>query len=172
MKEISGPATADNLGQIIKSTLAEFGLSEINIYAVTTDSGANVIRASTDILQHIDYIISEEDRRFIKSQQRDDDNHEYTLDDEEDLHQEFPALDAAAEEFTGIACVATKCAAHVVQNAVGDFLKRGGRPAKLAELKDHVKEIRKFLRWPITSTPLPRLANDTRWNSTLDMVSF
>lgn len=143
---------------------------------MTTDSGANVLCVSKDILSQIDFLVSEEDRRFIRSQQMDDpgddDEDDYNLEAEEDLHQEMPALDAAAAEFTGIVCVATKCAAHVVQNAVADFLKRSGRPAQLAELKDHVKEIRKFLRWPITSTPLPRLANDTRWNSTLDMVSF
>lgn len=65
----------------------------------------------------------------------------------------------------------TKCASHVVQLAVNDFLRLRGRRCFLDSLKEKVKEARNFIRPPMAKKPkLPLLANDTRWGSSYDMV--
>lgn len=65
----------------------------------------------------------------------------------------------------------TRCAAHVIQLAVKDFLK-GSRQKFMDTTKAKVKKARKFLsKLPSTmKIKLPTLKNETRWSSSYYMV--
>lgn len=211
MTEIFGSATAENLRGIIDSTLAAYQLTvPNNVYAMTSDSGGNVLKASRMVLEEVDWSVNEEERQHMRDQiqqfelEQDGSDDEQEEDEDTQEMDDLPAtedsedfdidMDIANEptqrsETTPASIAAlhatldaalrpyqvkeTKCAAHVVQLAVGDFLKLKGRRGFLDELKNNVKEVRKYIRkLPPTATKpkMPILANDTRWGSSYDMV--
>lgn len=65
----------------------------------------------------------------------------------------------------------TKCAAHIVQNGVNDFINR--RTTKINQVKYYVKKVRTSMDYkPRNLRPAkPTLASTTRWSSTYRMVS-
>lgn len=68
----------------------------------------------------------------------------------------------------------TRCAAHVVQLAVKDFMKIHATQEFILELKQTVKSVRSYIgKLPSNYKDRPRkprFGNDTRWNTNYDMV--
>lgn len=161
MKEIEGATTSANLQKIISDTLQKYNLKSTRINAITTDGGTNVMRTSKNILK-------EADEDIVASILDSDDDED--LGDEIELDFEREKLLEAAKFFNS----ESRCGAHVIQSAVGDFLKLDGRKEFITSLRTITKKARTAIRkLPAESRPaLPVLSNETRWSSSYKMVSF
>lgn len=194
MASVPGSATAELLRDIIDDCLKIYRLDKRNIYSVTTDNGPNVLKTSRVLLEEIDWAIDQDDRATIQRAldefgEADDDEEDDTTTTEpmsgfdyedlqlQDISDDEPEqlrqnLETAAATFGD---KSTRCAAHVIQLAVHDFMKRSGRKEFLTTMKDTVKDVRAYIRnmpEEYRNRPkLPALPNDTRWNSTYNMVS-
>ena len=162
-------ATVSDLRRVIEETLDVNGIDPSAIYSVTTDSGANVMRTSDELLDDIRLLVDEEEAELLKEEFDSVDETNLVTIKAEDLDVE-EALDEVAKEFCA---ESTRCAAHLVQLAVMDYLKEGHQDF-INEMKEVVKDVRKYMRNLPPSTdspPLPSLANETQWGSTYLMVS-
>lgn len=95
-----------------------------------------------------------------------------TLDLSRDSIEEPPTVEEALEQAVKVyTSKETRCAAHVIQLAVKDFLK-GPRQKFINTTNEKVKTVRKFLRKMPSSLKikLPTGKNETRWSSSFDMV--
>ncbi|XP_077547934.1 E3 SUMO-protein ligase ZBED1-like [Haemaphysalis longicornis] len=161
--------TAEHLTSQVKNTLSRYDLSVTQVYSVTTDNGANMLKAAC--------LLSETDDEPDASSSDEDDDTGYPefgycgslLDDSEEA--ECLGLDGA--DFK----LGVRCAAHTLQLAVSDALKDSGSNTLIAECRAHVKKlrvqsamglIRKLgLRKPCTNI----IDCPTRWMSTLNMLT-
>lgn len=166
MKELYDRHTAEHLTSQVKNTMSRYDLSVTQVYSVTTDNGANMLKAAR--------LLSETDDEPDASSSDEDDDSGYPefgycgslLDDSEDA--ECLGLDGA--DFK----LGVRCAAHTLQLAVSDALKDSGSNTLVAQCRAHVKKlrvqsamglIRKLgLRKPVIDCP-------TRWMSTLNMLT-
>ena len=156
---------------MVEAVLQEYRLSSKQIYSITTDCGSNVLKSSQQLLsQNIDdqYQDDADDEDEVDDNDEDPDQNEQLFQDEdEDVNT---AAYAVAKNFT---TTPTKCAAHVVQLAVKDFMRMDGRSNFLRVVIAKAKEARKLIRRIRSENckiAYPRLANETRWGSAFVMV--
>ncbi|KAH7959828.1 hypothetical protein HPB49_014065 [Dermacentor silvarum] len=166
MKELFDRHTAEHFTSQVKSTLSCYDLSVAQVYSVTTDNGANMLKAAR--------LLCETDHETDASSSEEEADSGYPefehcgclLDNAEDA--ESLGLDGV--EFK----LGVRCAAHTKQLAVSDALKDSGSNTLVAQCRALVKKlraqsamslIRKLgLRKPIIDCP-------TRWMSTLVMLT-
>lgn len=195
MATIPGAATTEMIQDMIDECLRKYNLDKKLIYSITTDNGSNMLKASKLTLEEVDWAIDNEDAEVIRGiiqEYEDDDDGEEDESQPVTRRQSMPnifedpnapdedaedELDRNIYEAAGIyGSKRIRCAAHVIQLAVHDFMKRCERTAIVNKAKDAVKEIRKYIRsLPVefrNRPKLPKLANDTRWSSTYNMVSY
>lgn len=146
------------------------------IYSITTDNGANVLRASKNILEEVEsripYGVSDDERMALLEQAMTEFEDAAILEaDEEQSPSVVRQAEEAIRQFT-MNEEELRCCAYVIQLAVNDFLSR--HREKIEEVKKKAKKIQDHLRkTPRSSRPnLPELANLTRWSSTYYMVSY
>lgn len=130
------------LKQQVLNILERFDININQVYSVTTDNGANVIKTSK-LLQ--EYSANEIDN---------DDNFDDQL------------FDNVSEGISDSLSV-VHCAAHTLQLAAWDVLKQ--LKDEVNRCRDAVKFIRKKMR-ELKASPVPLLDNTTRWSSTFEMV--
>lgn len=169
MKEIDGRSTAQNLLDIIKKTLKEYKLKSQRILAITTDCGGNVLRTSRDVLslsQDFHNVVGGQIIDLVESYNCEDFDDDM-VPDIMDSQELSPIVQAAK-----LLNIESRCGAHVIQLAVGDFLKLKGRKEFIASLRTITKKARNRLRkLPANSRlRLPSLSNETRWSSSYQMV--
>ncbi|XP_040360142.1 uncharacterized protein LOC121048176 [Ixodes scapularis] len=167
MKELFDRHTGEHLRLQVKSTLSRYDLSISQVYSVTTDNGANMLKA-VRLLGEAD----DESDDCSSDEEADSGEHAFgtyglisLLDNPEVTH--LPGLDDA-DLMLGV-----RCAAHTLQLAVTDALKESGSCTIVAECRALVKKlrvqsamglIRKLgLKKPVIDCP-------TRWMSTLNML--
>lgn len=198
MNAIVGKSTALAIKEGIRTSLDVVNADPIQAYSTTTDGGANVRLAG--VLFHTDSHTSFSQRApAFETVDELDDNLELAPDGEDEQEQDeeedelemlqfIPDDDEDDEEADDQARVNKelapiiiqdtlyfndiKCAAHIVQNGVNDFINR--RKKKIKQVKYYVKKVRRTMeRQPKeTRPPKPTLANETRWSSTYRMVSY
>ncbi|KAH7950162.1 hypothetical protein HPB49_020339 [Dermacentor silvarum] len=166
MKELFNIHIAEYLTSQVKSTLSRYDLSVAQVYSVTTDNGANMLKAV--------HLLGETDHETDASSSDEEVDSGYPefehcgclLDNAEDA--EGLGLDGA--EFK----LGVRCAAHTLQLAVSDALKDSGSNTLVAQCRALAKKFRaqsavglirkQGLRNPIIDCP-------TRWMSTLVMLT-
>lgn len=130
---------------------------------MTTDNGANVLRASKNTLEEVESFImvgvSDSERRALLEQARAEVEDAAILEAEED---DSPIVVCQAEEAIRQFSMdeeELRCVAHVIQLGVNDFLSR--HREKIEEVKKQAKKILDHLRKsPRSNRPnLPQLAN-------------
>lgn len=176
MIELEGSHTAALIKTKIEDLVHDIGLDMNQIYSITTDNGANVLRASKNILEEVEsripYGVSDDERMALLEQARTEFEDAAILEaDEEQSPSVVRQAEEAIRQFT-MNEEELRCCAHVIQLAVNDFLSR--HREKIEEVKKKAKRIQDHLRkTPRSSRPnLPELANLTRWSSTYYMVSY
>lgn len=168
VKELKSRHTGEHIKKELIDVLAEFKISPSQIYSITTDNAANMVRAvqllgeEADIHLELD---SDEEEPEDNTQ-----NQEHLSQVEEEWASTLEALpnDLQWEGVLGL-----RCAAHTLQLAVADVLKEPGITAILNSSRSLCRK----LRTPNISYILDRLGQTkpildcpTRWHSTLDMV--
>ena len=68
VKEITQKATAKYLKSVIVDTLKVYGLDIQNVYSITTDSGANVLKTSRELLEVIQVLVEKEEAEFLQKE--------------------------------------------------------------------------------------------------------
>lgn len=172
--------TAENIKNEVLKLIEAYGLSLGQIYSVTTDNGANFVKAvellrreialyreskAAEMLVESDYEEESEDLDQ-EDQMNDYDDHEDANDGQSDEDNE---LEKASALLGGV-----RCTAHTLQLAVNDTVKECNLKKMLGNVRQAVKTMRKF---PFKSCftkegrKLPFLDCETRWNSSYMMVS-
>ncbi|CAK9294251.1 unnamed protein product [Gordionus sp. m RMFG-2023] len=128
MKEIKESSTSENIKRMIIETLNKFHIPLRNVYTITTDNGANLVKSikllnecSLDEMDDID--INNDDNNF------------------EDI-SEFDIPEIIKDFSTKIYCI--RCAAHTLQLAINDSLKNN----IFKTIIDKARDVAKYLRTP------------------------
>lgn len=172
--------TTDNGGNVLKTSRMILGdvdwpVSEEELKFIreqiqdfeNDDDDDEMMEMPVETVMEFDYGLQDTEESDIIALDIDEERETQAEQAQADLYR---ALERAVRPY---AVRETRCAAHVVQLAVLDFIKLKGRRAFLEQLKVTVKEVRKYIRkLPPTNTKpkQPTLANDTRWGSSYDMV--
>lgn len=160
----------------VEQLLATLSIPKANVHTITMDNGAHIFCAAPKLLKKMD--LQEEDDegdsctepfRAMEYFHADLDNgmkEDGREEKEEEINDYSEIFESELERPESI-----RCAAHVVQIAVRDFLKKHELPIK--RVKEVVKQIRKdFDDLPRTDRPAkPTLADNLLWSSTYRMVS-
>lgn len=175
--------TAENIKNEVIHLIQVYGLSLGQIYTVTTDNGANFLKAVELLRREIarfrqtraaeSLIRSEDQSDDFEGGSTDDLSDGEDHDDEEsaeDDHaeQEDDELEKARALLGGI-----RCAAHTLQLAVNDCIKECKLKKMLGNVRQAVKTLRKFpfkSCFKTENKKLPSLDCETRWNSAYLMV--
>lgn len=173
MKEVKMQHSGSNLAKLINDILNEYNLSLKQVYAITTDNGANMIKAGNLLA------LQQEDLNGLNQDNLDDENifnqiivedDQSLFDFEQNLEKDFNSYDLSIFEFLK----RIRCAAHTFQLVVNEILKND----LIKSPVDRAREVVKKLRNPIVMTLLekegfnkPILDNSTRWNSTYRMCT-
>lgn len=148
MIDLSGKRhTAQLIKDEIISCLREYDIDLVQIYSITTDNGANVIKCSR-LLQEM----QEQEILGNSSSQN--------------IEQEDKKEDWIQNEIESVLSV-VRCAAHTLQLAAYDIIKT--IQCDVNKCRQVVKDLRTAFRSGSYLT-LPVLDNTTRWNSTFDML--
>lgn len=165
MIQLTKSHKAEYLKDEILNCLALYDIELKQIYSSTTDNGKNMLKASR-ILQELqkETILEEEifeeaasSDSFLEEDDTDNDC-EY---DEEDI---LPEIDDA---LTGMLSV-VRCAAHTIQLAANDVINMSKQDVKI--VRHEVTNIRSQVRSGKLNVAMPVLDNETRWNSTFNMI--
>ncbi|KAH7979646.1 hypothetical protein HPB49_010268 [Dermacentor silvarum] len=166
MKKLFDIDTLLSISSQVKSTLSRYDLSVAQVYSVTADNGANMLKAAR--------LLGETDHETDASSSDEEGDSGYPefehcgslLDNAEDA--ESVGLDGTGFQ------LGVRCAAQILQLAVSDALKDSGSNTLVAQCRALAKKlraqsamglIRKLgLRKPIIDCP-------TRWMSTLAMLT-
>lgn len=195
MATIRGKTDSISLQVLIEDCLRDFGVDKRQIYTVTTDNGANVLKTSKLLLMastQLEWDDEEEEEEPVNSLpiffdfDENDENQEIYLEDF-DLPEETPEaplnIDEEEDDATEIihaiqssignyGDLETRCAAHVVQLAVHDIMNTE-RKTLIRVTKKKVGAVIKYIRTmpdDDNRPSLPKYPTDTRWNSTYYMV--
>lgn len=184
---------AINLAAIIKEELAKFDIDLEQVYSVTSDNGANMLKCII-VLKDIEQNGTEESEKDSRiSKIESDSGSEYEDSDSEEEREFDPneSLDAGDEEDENdanefdyvhdhdiieevakeLSCIiGIRCMTHTLQLAVN-------KPLRKIKLIGRVKKICKFLRHSSMRSLLKRfklkkalISNETRWSSTYVML--
>ncbi|KAH7950301.1 hypothetical protein HPB49_022119 [Dermacentor silvarum] len=166
MKELFDRDTAEHLTSQVKSTMSRYDLSVAPVYGVTTDNGANMLKAAR--------LLGETDHETDASSSDEEADTGYPefehcgslLDNAEDA--ESLGLDGA--EFK----LGVRCAAHTLQLAVSDALKDSGSNTLVAQCRALAKKLRAQSAMGLIrklGLRKPNINCPTRWMSTLVMLT-
>ncbi|KAM7280968.1 zinc finger BED domain-containing protein 4-like [Ixodes scapularis] len=170
MREVKERHTAEHLKSVILEVLKSYEIMPDQIYSVTTDNAANLVKSVSLIVEH-------EKTNFhgvhaINGAESDDDEQFWNESESDIIFEELLGAGSGIA-VTGVALRGVRCAAHTLQLAVEDALKS----ADVKVLLDKCRAICKKLRVPTTmmlvkklNLKKPILDCPTRWNSTCDML--
>lgn len=157
--------TGKNLAIIVKDALAEFGISLLQLYSVTTDNGPNVV-LSAEIMNDLAEAIADEIEKELTLDQIEEDFFEELL---KETEREF--FDA---DFIPEFVISLSCGAHTFQLAIKYALIDSTETNALIE---KCRTVMKTLRTPTILRAMkekhlnfPLLDNITRWNGKFSMV--
>lgn len=175
-------STAENLRKVIVDKLKEYELNLGNIFSITTDNGANILKAVAELNEEyqkeknitIALNNENEDAGIIEIGDEEIDmeifDENYYIDLLNNLRLQFGNLD-----YTNL-IIGLSCAAHCLHNVVKKAIEKS---SAIEQLLKRVRELVKKLRTPtfrnlITSAGLNQAILDvtTRWNSIYAMLSF
>lgn len=187
--ELDAAHTAEYIKQEVLKLIAAYGLDLGQIYSVTTDNGANFIKAvellKKEIAKYRQLKPSDEDESDDES---DDESNEEIDGDEEtaaaeieididnDCQEDFnePAETDEVEK-ARVLLGGVRCAAHTLQLTVHDCIKECKLKKQLTNVRAAVKVLRKFpfkASFKADKRKLPFLDCETRWNSSYEMASI
>lgn len=156
MIELFKSHTAENLKETICQVLQDFGIDEKQIYNITTDNGRNLVKAV----------------QLIGENNNEEEFFEEEADDEENV--KYEAFTKCVNQITFNQIVNTRCAAHTLQLAVNDVIRKD---CEVQNIISQARTLCKVLRTPIFTQltshlklPKPTLDVPTRWNSSLSML--
>lgn len=112
MVELTSRQTAENLKEEVFSVLRLFGISINQIYATTTDNGANFLK-TVALLKEIDDTISEDD----------------------DEAQNYDVPESLVMQILS----SVRCVSHTLQLAVQDVIQCANASSKISEIRNAVK---------------------------------
>lgn len=102
VKVITKKATAKYIKSVIVDTLKVYELDIQNVYSITTDSAAKVLKTSRELLEDIQLLVDKEETQFIekeldliRSQYDQDDYQEHQEDSEDSSDLEVAVQEAA-----------------------------------------------------------------------------
>lgn len=173
VKEIYTKHTATNLEKEINEVLTNFDISPQQIYSITTDNAANMLKTIRLLSDQVDV-------DFREQESDDEDNNEDFLDptsntilfeENEDWAINTCSFFPSISNKQGI--IGLRCAAHTLQLSVLDALK----DLETTRVINKARTLCRKLRSPTITLILIRLGRrkpvldcPTRWHSTLDMV--
>ena len=172
VKEMTGRATGAEIRKVLLESLQKFGINETNIYTLTTDNGANVVKAGEIMKQNSVTITITDDTDQDENNSEDGiiwENEECASTDTEQLEEALNHVTTAAD---GV--ISVRCAAHTLQLCVHDMIN-GNQSVKslLTKVrkivnKTHTQNMRLVFRK--NDKPLPKLDCETRWGSSYEML--
>lgn len=157
VKEMTERATGAEIRDTLVTCLKKLGIREQQIYTLTTDNGANVVKAG---------------KLMVEDAQ--------TEDDASDTETDPPPSCRLSEELNSVTVPAAqsvtpiRCAVHTLQLCVHDVITKKENIKKLLTNvrkvvnKTHTQNIRLMFRHG--GVALPKLDCETRWGSTYDML--
>lgn len=178
--------TAENIKAEVIKLISEYGLSLRQIYTITTDNGANFVKAVELLKQEIarymqmratgsdhesdDEELEDEGEDQNEEIHSDDDGQENSDETAGNIEDEDDEIDKARVLLGGV-----RCAAHTLQLTVHDCIKECNLKKHLVNVRSAVKVLRKFpfkASFKMEKKKLPFLDVETRWNSAFEMVSI
>lgn len=163
MVEMDEKHTADNIRRRIHEVILMHGLQIEQVYSCTTDNGANCIKASRDLLAEAKDRSDAANSTANEEDAKDEKIIEGTAADQ--TAEDDPTRVIEAHE---LECKPIRCAAHIVQLAVYDVLKR--YECDIEDIRKCATAIRNRIISSYLSVPHPPRPNVTRWSSTLIML--
>lgn len=164
MAEVNFQQTAENLKNEILSILKEYDINLLQVYCVTTDNGANMLKAVKllkEAVNNIELNPNDEDTNNsleLKNAMQDD-----LIYNRIDTLLDSPSLQLVTS---------VRCAAHTLQLVVNDVIKH--HKDELHECREHIKKLRTGTYKNLFATnnkKKPILDVPTRWSSTYEMVN-
>lgn len=157
--------TGKNLAKLVKGSLAEFNISLLQVYSVTTDNGSNVL-LSAEIMDELAEAIADDIEEDLTIEQVEVEFYQNLL---KETEAEFFNNENVPHYIISLAC-----GAHTFQLALEAAIVDSGNTAEVIE---KCRTIMKKLRTPnilraIKERKLnfPLLDNDTRWTGKYSMV--
>lgn len=167
IEEMLEKHTAEYLKNLMLDVISRYEISPCQIYSITTDNGANMVRA-------VNLMIEGEFTSEEMSDEEEQVGYEETTPSNTELDDALDGIevDVTAEE-TSTIMSGVRCAAHTLQLAVDDAIKE----SKIHGILGKARAAAKKLRTPtivtvLTQLKLKRAILDcpTRWHSTTDML--
>jgi len=163
MVELKIKHTGENLKNEVFSILKRYNISKEQIYTVTTDNGANMVKMVDLIGNELEEDIDEENGSEIEADTVDFSNEIINIENELNMHTDnMPNLTTSI-----------RCSAHTLQLCVLSSLKTQTIQNQISRARSAVKKLRtpNVLKY-IKSLKLkkPFIDIPTRWNSTYDML--
>lgn len=175
MKELKQSHTGEYIKTITLSVLNEFGITPEQVYSITTDNGANMLKAVQLFNPDQTNLIDIDDEIEIENLVTDT----HSLDDNSsvDWDGEIVAIDAECDDIIFPECNignvnSVRCAVHTLQLAVYKFYKFRNINVKIAKCRQLATKIRTptiMLLIKALRMKHPILDTTTRWNSTIGM---
>ena len=169
MVEMNSRLTGEHLKSTVLNALATVGVSNRQIYSVTTDGGSNMVKC-------IDLLIDKQEREMQDPYglYESIDNVISGITNEENFLSVFESIDIFSDE-DAVIIRGVRCAAHSLQLGVEDALAVSDN--LVANILNRVRDLAKYLRTTNNVYLLkahkmnkPVLDNDTRWHSKCDML--
>lgn len=151
MLEIFERQTSNHLRDKIMEVLSDYQITPNQIYTITTDNGANMVKAAT--------LLSESEPETLEN-----------VDDGDSVN-----LMSRVEEAVAGVCTPVRCAAHTFQLAIRDVLVITDFAPMIVKIRKTVKVLKSIKFKPFfTRTKLtkPVLDCETRWGSTYLMIEY
>lgn len=187
MLELKDRHTAEYLLDKILYVLNKYGIDVKQIYSFTSDNGANMVKTG-ELLKNVQFCSSTSSLSNLKGcsdlNNEVDDGSNSDIDTDNEIQEDIDTLHLYDNEFEDLETeitrlnkefiVSIRCAAHTLQLAIGDFLKKANLQNVITVSVCVVKKLRNpsiltiikraGLRKPVLHCP-------TRWDSTLKMIS-
>lgn len=196
VKEIFGSHTSAKITSLCKSTLAAFEIKPIQIYAITTDNAANMLKVSRLVQAEIEESMEETSGNssgvvrapsssvsseeppdsqvtFTEEEMQELTDVEQSLGSEEDEEIDNEPSNAMEADIELGNTVGVRCASHTLQLCVRDAVKDG----RTARTISKGRRLAKLMRTPLARGLLkkcrirvPALDCETRFDSEFDML--
>lgn len=164
MIEVNFQQTAENLKEQILAVLMEYEINLLQVYCVTTDNGANMLKAIKLLKEAINNVeMNPNDNETI-------DNEELRNAMQDDLI--YSRIDTLLESSSIGLVTSVRCASHTLQLVVHDVIKQYKN--ELSECREYIKKLRTGSYKNLFATnkkKKPILDVPTRWSSTYEMVN-
>lgn len=159
MLELFNNQTAVFLKSKIVEVLNVYKIKTTQIYSITIDNGANMVKAAT--------LIGEESPIDLSGLP----NGEMEDDENTQIQEEMSLV---VEDALSLIATPIRCAAHTFQLAIRDVLKKGNFTETINSIRSVVKKLRSVKYksfFTVNKIPRPGLDCDTRWGSTYLMIN-